>query len=758
MALRLPRRSRIAPSLALSEDESRLRFELLLVKLTALVAPLTLACWLFMPSGAPGPALASQLIIPVYVGLGVAVARRRPQLLIRGWFVSLLFALQVMLVFLQIAAYDRPQSPLWLAFLPVLLVGAARWEARGVCVSLALFCLDRIVTVAGFPSSTGQQIAQQLILELTVMALLGVTLGFLFRELQRHRERLRVSSASLAASTGVLAAVLENVGEAVLTVDASNHVNSANWAAGELFACEPASLLGCPIDHLLSAHELGLAELAQQAEPSRREAKGRRRDGTTFTAEVVVTMVVGDGGAVRILVLRDVTELRATTAALSYQALHDNLTGLPNRIQLTQALRDRLATARKSGSPFSVLLMDLDHFKTVNDSQGHSAGDALLQAVAQRLKGQLRESDLVARLGGDEFVVVPGLAISSEDAERIAAKLVRAFREPFFLNDVAVDARLSVGVASYPDHGTDLAELMSQADAAMYAAKRASQGWATAAARSAAAVTGSFSLADLRRAVEDGELELNCTPVMDLRDSTLSAVETHVRWRDPAIGILDPEQFMPLAEGSEVIRPLVRCLVRLAIEQQAKWRDAGSEVGISVRVFPRNVHDPHLLSAITELLDAHGLPARNLTLMADEATAVSSGADDFLWAASNSGVRVGIDDFRPTPESLLMLRSTPFTEVRLAADTTNCLTMPTADAEIIRSTIQLAHSLGMTVTAKAVGDEATLDVLRNLNCDALTFLHWNHSVEAGSIGASLDGAAIQAVLTGSHRPPAEAHE
>jgi len=197
--------------------------------------------------------------------------------------------------------------------------------------------------------------------------------------------------------------------------------------------------------------------------------------------------------------------------------------------------------------------------------------------------------------------------------------------------------------------------------------------------------------------------------------------------------------------------------VRLAIEQQAKWRDAGSEVGISARVFPRNVHDPHLLSTITELLATHGLPTRNLTLLADEATAVSPGAAEFLRAASSSGVRVGIDDYRPTPESLLMLRSTPFTEIRLAADTTNCLRISTADAEIVRSTIQLAHSLGMTVTAKGVGDEATLDALRDLNCDALTFLRWNHSVESETVGTSLDGAAIQAVLTGSHRPPAGAH-
>jgi len=755
MALRSPRLSPTVPPFPDLDAESRLRFEILLGKLTAAMAPVAMACWLFVPSRTPLLALTSQLIIPIYVGLGVAAARHRPQLFSQTWFLSLLFALQTALILLQIWAYDGPASPIWLAFLPGLLVGAARWELRGICISLALFYGDRIVTLAGFPGLAAQQRAQQLILEVMVMTLLGITFGFLFRELQQYRERLKASTSTLAESTGVLSAVLQNAGEAVLTVDAANRVSSANWAAGELFTCEPASLLGCPIDRLLTASGMELAELVEESGRIRCEAEGHRRDGTTFIAEVVVTLVVGDGGGVRILVLRDVTELRATTAALSHQALHDGLTGLPNRLKFTQALLDRLALVRKSEEAFSVLFMDLDDFKRVNDTRGHPVGDRVLQAVAQRLRNQLRETDLVARVGGDEFAILPGSRATTADAERIAAKVVQALHEPFFIDEVAIDTGVSVGIANFPEHGRDADSLLGRADSAMYAAKRSGHGWAIAGPPPVGATADliSFSLADLREAVENGELELQCTPVMGLADNALSRVDADVRWRDPRLGLLDAEQFMPIAEESEVIRPLIRYLLRLAVEQQAKWRDAGSDVHVGVRISARNVHDPRLISTVTELLEAHDLGPHNLTLLADEDVALSPAAAEFLREASLSDLRLGVEDHGLDLQSLVGLRSAGFTEIRIPADVTSRLIASVHHAEVVRAAIELAHLLGMTVLAKGVDDESTLDLLRELRCDAVTFLRWRPPLSLETLATPLDDAAIQAVLIGAAQPP-----
>jgi diguanylate cyclase (GGDEF)-like protein/PAS domain S-box-containing protein len=734
------------PSLPPAAQDSASHFERFLITLTAAAAPLMVACWLFLPSRAPVLALTSQLIVPLYIVLAGIAVRRRSPLLSRGWFQLVLFTLQAALTFLQIWAYERPDSPLWIAFLPVLLLAAARWEFQGVWLALACFCLDRIVTVVSFRGLAAPELGEQLIVEFAVTALLGVTFGFLFHEHARHQQRLQASTASLTA-------ILDNVGEAVLTVNDTGHIASANRAAGALFGYDPAALRDCTIDQLLTADGMTVIQLVRSGGRSHcDDASGYRQDGTTFIAEVVATLVVGDGGSIRVLVLRDVTELREQTAVLSHQALHDGLTGLPNRTQFTDALLDRLALARKGHTGFSVLLLDMDNFKEVNDTRGHHVGDELLKAAAQRLRHQVRESDLVARVGGDEFALLTPTGSSFSAALRVAEKILQVFEEPFCLGDDLISTGVSVGIATFPDHGENADSLMRQADAAMYAAKHSGRGWAVAA--STAVRDGCVDLvspADLRRAVEDDELELRCTPVMALRDHSLRAVDARVRWQHPELGLLEAERFMPLAERSEVIRPLIRSVVRMAVEQQAKWRDSGGEVPIGVLISPRNLRDRSLISTIAALLGAHNLPTGNFTLLAGESAAFAPGASEFFAAAVRAGLRLGIDDYGFTSGALLRLRSSPFTEIRLDAGVTGRLTTSPDDAKIMHGMIELAHAMGMTVTAKGVCDEPTLHMLQELDCDAVTFLQWNDPLPAEGL-SSLDCDVFQAVLGRAAEP------
>jgi diguanylate cyclase (GGDEF)-like protein/PAS domain S-box-containing protein len=728
------------PSLPTATQDSARRFEQLLITLTAAAAPLMVACWLLLPSRAPLLALTSQLIVPLYVALAGIAVRRQSPLLTRAWFQLVLFTLQAALTFLQIWAYERPDSPLWIAFLPVLLLAAARWEFRGVWLALACFCLDRIVTVVSFRGLAAPELGEQLALEFTVTTLFGVMVGFFFHELARHEQRL-------LASTSKLAAVLDNVGEAVLTVDDTSRVASANRAARELFGYDPAALRGRTIDQLLTADGMTAIQLVRSGGSSHcADASGYRQDGTTFNAEVVATLVVGDGGSTRVLVLRDVTKLREQTAVLSHQALHDGLTGLPNRTQFTDALLDRLALARKSKGGFSVLFLDMNNFKEVNDTRGHHVGDELLKAAAQRLRDQLRESDLVARVGGDEFALLTPTGSSLGGAQRVAENILQAFEEPFCLGDDLISTGISVGIATFPDHGEDADSLMRQADAAMYAAKHSGRGWAVAASKAVRdGCVDLVSPADLRRAVEDDELELRCTPVMALRDHSLRAVDARVRWQHPELGLLEAERFMPLAERSEVIRPLIRSVVRMAVEQQAKWRDSGGEVPIGVLISPRNLRDQSLISTIAARLRAHNLPTGNFTLLAGESAAFAPGASEFFAAAVRAGLRVGIDDYGFTSGALLRLRSSPFTEIRLDAGVTSRLTTSPDDAKIMHGMVELAHAMGMMVTAKGVCDEPTLHMLQELDCDAVTFLQWNDPLPAEGLD-SLDCDAFQAVV------------
>jgi diguanylate cyclase (GGDEF)-like protein/PAS domain S-box-containing protein len=651
-----------------------------------------------------------------------------------------LFTLQAALIFVQIWAYERPDGLLWIAFLPVLLVAAARWEFRGVWLALAFFCVDRIVTLISFGGLATPELGEQLALEFTVTTLFGVMVGFFFHELARHEQRL-------LASTSKLAAVLDNVGEAVLTVDDTSRVASANRAAGELFGYDPAALRGRTIDQLLTADGMTAIQLVRSGGSSHcADASGYRQDGTTFNAEVVATLVVGDGGSTRVLVLRDVTKLREQTAVLSHQALHDGLTSLPNRTQFTDALLDRLALARKGHTGFSVLFLDMNNFKEVNDTRGHHVGDELLKAAAQRLRDQLRESDLVARVGGDEFALLTPTGSSLGGAQRVAENILQAFEEPFCLGDDLISTGISVGIATFPDHGEDADSLIRQADAAMYAAKHSGRGWTVAAPKAMRdGCADLVSSADLRRAVEDDELELRCTPVMSLRDHSLRAVDARVRWQHPELGLLEAERFMPLAERSEVIRPLIRSVVRMAVEQQAKWRDSGGEVPIGVLISPRNLRDQSLISTIAARLRAHNLPTGNFTLLAGESAAFAPGASEFFAAAVRAGLRVGMDDYGFTSGALLRLRSSPFTEIRLDAEVTSRLTTSPDDAKIMHGMVELAHAMGMMVTAKGVCDEPTLHMLQELDCDAVTFLQWNDPLPSEGLD-SLDCDAFQAVV------------
>jgi predicted signal transduction protein with EAL and GGDEF domain len=341
----------------------------------------------------------------------------------------------------------------------------------------------------------------------------------------------------------------------------------------------------------------------------------------------------------------------------------------------------------------------------------------------------------VGRVGGDEFALLTPIGGSLSGAQRVAKKILDAFEEPFGLGADVISSGVSIGIASFPDHGEDADSLMRQADAAMYTAKNSGRGWVVAAREAVADDHAqSISPADLRRAVEDEELELRCTPVVALRDHCLRAIDARVRWQHPEPGPLEPERFMPLAKRSEVIRPLIRSVVRMAVDQQAKWRDSGSEVPIGVRIWPLNLRDRSLISTVVELLREHKLSTDNFTLLADESMAFAPGSSEFFEAAIRAGLRLGIGDYSFTSGALLRLRASPFTEIRLDDEVTSLLTTSPGDATITHGMVELAHAMGMTVTAKGVRDEPTLQLLYELGCDAVTFLPWNDPLPAAGLG------------------------
>jgi diguanylate cyclase (GGDEF)-like protein len=538
----------------------------------------------------------------------------------------------------------------------------------------------------------------------------------LVRQSRRDRSRLEERAADLSASATRLRAVADAVTEAILILAGDGQVTLANRAAHRLFGAADGTLTGCHVERLLPAFRPGASDLPMGGSgPGQAEVAAFRRDETTFSAQVDSRLIAeGEGG---IVVVRDMSEVRAQSAALIHQTLHDSLTGLPNDRQFREALLARLEVAAARRAPFSVFLLDLDRFAEVNESLGHGVGDRLLVVVAERLRQTLRATDVVSRLGGDDFAVIPEGSATPAASARIARQVLAAFKELVAVDGHALEAGISIGIANFPDHGADAQTLMAHAEIARQAAKRARRGWRvyTPADDTSEIEDRAVRLAELRKAIDSQELELFYQSVVRLAESALLGLDATVRWRHPRHGLLAPDQFVPAAEETEIIRPLTRCALGLAIEQQAHWRDQGHALRVNVKIAGRNVQDHQLPRAVSGLLERWGVPPASLSITVDENTTLSLEAP-VLRSLAKMGVGIALDDYGSDSTSLLRLRALPFTELRLDGSLLASARHEGVEAAAVRGIVELAHALNLTVIATGVDDEAARTSIQRLGC------------------------------------------
>jgi len=404
-----------------------------------------------------------------------------------------------------------------------------------------------------------------------------------------------------------------------------------------------------------------------------------------------------------------------------HQALHDALTGLPNRTLFRDRTAQALLAARRDGGAVGVLVMDLDRFKDVNDSLGHHVGDLLLKRVGERIRERLRASDTVARLGGDEFaVLLPGVP-DRATAASVARDLRVALEDPFILeNDVQqIHAEPSIGVAVYPENGPDADMLLQHADVAMYEAKRGRLGVAEYdAERDQSSPARLALLADLRGAIDRDELVLHYQPKVNLAGG-IDGAEALLRWQHPERGLIPPAEFIPLAEQTRLMRPLTLWVLEAALRQSREWRRGGLDIALAVNLSAANLADPALPDDIAELLRRMDVPPERLTLEITESTAMAdpSRAQALLVRLRDLGVGLSIDDFGTGHSSLAYLSSLPVTELKIDRSFVMSIVRDLDDAVIVRSTIDLGHNLGLRVVAEGVEDDETLHWLTDHGCD-----------------------------------------
>jgi diguanylate cyclase (GGDEF)-like protein len=425
------------------------------------------------------------------------------------------------------------------------------------------------------------------------------------------------------------------------------------------------------------------------------------------------------GGLIRAIgEMRD--SLAQREARIVDLAFRDPLTGLANRTLFNDRLAQAVGTATRTGHAMSVLLIDLDRFKEVNDVLGHPVGDELLSQVAGRLARELRRTtDTVARIGGDEFAVLLP-AQGREGAALLARQLLAALDAPVTIEGQTVDVSGSIGIATFPDDGGTPTELMAHADSAMYVAKHASSGYAAFDPKMARTGEHGLSLlSDLRRAVDENQFYLQFQPKISLSDRSCLSAEVLIRWRHPTRGFVPPDQFIPFAERTGAIKSITRWVLARGLSQLAQWRAAGMEMSLNINVSTRDLVGQDLPALVRAQLLADGVAARHLCLEVTESAIMEDPAHALasLQALHEMGVRLSIDDFGTGYSSLAYLKKLPVQELKIDRSFVMNLDRDDDDINIVRSTIDMAHHMGLQVVAEGVETESVAGKLRSLGCD-----------------------------------------
>ncbi|MEN8650753.1 bifunctional diguanylate cyclase/phosphodiesterase [Streptomyces sp. 21So2-11] len=407
--------------------------------------------------------------------------------------------------------------------------------------------------------------------------------------------------------------------------------------------------------------------------------------------------------------------------ARAEEQLRDPLTGLPNRQWLLERAWPALEEAERIGARSALILIDLDRFRSVNDTLGHLAGDRLLLQIADRLRLALPRGAEAARLGGDEFAVLLPTADSTTSAQRIARHLVAEFSSPLDLDGLTLVLEASAGVAVFPDHALDAEGLLRRADVAMYQAKRDRTGVEVYESKRDSNTPDRLGLlGDLRRALDAHEVELHYQPKVQF-DGQVVGLEALVRWVHPERGRVSPDEFIAIAESSGLMPHLTEYVLDTALAQVARWRAQGLMVPVAVNVSPRDVHTPGFAGSVAARLARHGVPPGSLQLEITEHVLLEDPqrAADTLAGLTGHGVKMSLDDFGTGYSSLVHLRRLPVSELKIDRSFVARLAIDNEDAEIVRCTVDLAHSLGLLVVAEGVEDDETWERLRDLGCDAV---------------------------------------
>lgn len=584
-------------------------------------------------------------------------------------------------------------------------------------------------------------------------------------------ERKQAEEAMRLAQADVLRqSILDAVPFSIIAVDLRGFITTANPATERLLGYskqeivgryapdlinvrqeieQQAATLSANLDQDVSPNHQALMALAELDMPDEREWTYVRRDGTHVPVNLSITALHDEHGQVCgfLKVAYDITERKRNEATILHMAHHDALTGLPNRTLLMDRIDMAIRHARRNQSQVGVLMMDLDHFKRVNDTLGHQAGDQLLLTVARRIRSALRDTDTVARLGGDEFVIVLSEIRSREEVRHTVDKIAQKIGTPISIGGQEILVTPSIGGCLFPHDGDDGNTLLKNADAAMYAAKsagRSNNQWFTEEmhhqSEEKLALTGA-----MRRAIDRHQFSLHYQPEIDLHTGRLAGLEALIRWKHPVRGAVPPQDFIPLAEESGLIQTIGEWTLRTACEEIVGLQKAtGLPLRLAVNVSPRQFQQKNWLSLVRSVIADSGISPQNLELEITEGMLMSNPEESaaMLRTTRELGVSVVIDDFGTGYSSLSYLTRFPIDKIKIDRSFVRDLSVDVTDAAVIDAIIAMAHSLKIRVVAEGVETPDQLRYLRERGCDEVQGFYYSQAVEAQQVPAML--TALQA--------------
>jgi diguanylate cyclase (GGDEF)-like protein len=476
----------------------------------------------------------------------------------------------------------------------------------------------------------------------------------------------------------------------------------------------------------------------------------QRKNGDVFPAEVCLTALTLSGRPSLLATVRDISDRKLAEERVQFLAFYDALTGLPNRTLLLDRLNKALADARRQEYKIALLFLDLDRFKDINDSLGHSVGDLFLQEVAERLKRFARDQDTVARLGGDEFLIMLTHVKDTPDAAIAAERLMDAMTAEFVIQGHSLNVRCSVGISIFPEHGADRETLIKNADAAMYSAKGSSRNnfrFFTA-DMNAQAVERLTLESSLRLSLDNKELFLVYQPQMEIATGKIVALEALLRWQHPKLGLVPPDRFIRIAENSGLILPIGEWVLRTACSQARKWQEEGlPAVSVAVNVSAVQFRQEDFCELIRRVLHETGLEPQYLELELTESLLLANADVTFsvLQELKAMGLTLAIDDFGTGYSNFNYLRQFRVSKLKIDRSFVRDIAVNPDDAAITTAIISMAKSLNLKVVAEGVENEGQMSFLRAHQCDEIQGYYFSKPLAADKVADKLLGDQQEAI-------------